>query len=578
MKLISISAKNYRTLQDVFLSFSKNYCTISGQNNAGKSSVIRLLSTLFRRNGDYPWQENRLDYKEDRTQWLKQNQPIEIAYRIELSRNDDPALISFIEKMAETPISAESASLNVLYTLTENGDLKITVELNDKLVDEKGSKEIEKKIKDSNLLFLYNSTTRLHEDFFYKRGRLFYEFVMSEDERKALDEAAKSIEKRFRRLARDRKAGLNNILGRLSEKYDVEFSQPEGYSMRHMPLGINLRDKHVAVPLADWGSGTQNRTRIMMAVLQASWIRTTLSSDDKITPILVIEEPESFLHPSAQSEFGRILRMLSEEFGIQTIVTTHSPYMLNREDPLANILLCRDPGKGRANQTRVVDTSGENWMAPFADHLGIAPEEFNSWRPVFSAYKSRVLLVEGTTDKEYFEHFQQQDILLEKLAKDIEVVPYGGKDTLKNTLLVQFVLSKFDTVFVTYDLDADHEVRAALSRLGLKEGEDFLALGLSRAGRDSIEGLLPERVLAAVNGRETELVMGMRSNAAPERKAAKDKLKKKYLEEFKQQSGFTKDELKELIKVVKVISAKFARPHKRAHEDSCPLGSEKNRM
>src|SRR3990167_975721 len=97
------------------------------------------------------------------------------------------------------------------------------------------------------------------------------------------------------------------MLGRLSEKYDVEFSQPEGYETRHMPLGINLKDKHVEVPLNDWGSGTQNRTHILMAILQAHRIKTKESPEEKITPIVVIEEPESFLHPSAQAEFGRIL-------------------------------------------------------------------------------------------------------------------------------------------------------------------------------------------------------------------------------------------------------------------------------
>lgn len=204
-------------------------------------------------------------------------------------------------------------------------------------------------------------------------------------------------------------------------------------------------------------------------------------------------------------------------------------------------------------------------MAPFAEHLGIAPEEFGAWRPIFSAYKSHVLLVEGPIDKEYFKYFQQHPYLSGEFAKDIEVVPYGGKDTLKNTLLVQFVLSKFDNVFVTYDLDADHEVRNALTRIGLKDGQDFISLGLQAPGRESIEGLLPERVLAAVNGRETALVMGLRSRDNSDRRNAKDKLKKKYLEEFKQHTDYTPEELKDLLKALKVVSGKLTRPNKSSH-------------
>ena len=116
------------------------------------------------------------------------------------------------------------------------------------------------------------------------------------------------------------------MLGKLTERYDVEFSALEGYATRRMPLGINLKDKNVEVPLNDWGSGTQNRTYILMSILSANRIRTQQSPDDKITPIIVVEEPESFLHPSAQAEFGKLLQAISSELGLQIIASTHSPY------------------------------------------------------------------------------------------------------------------------------------------------------------------------------------------------------------------------------------------------------------
>jgi predicted ATP-dependent endonuclease of OLD family len=324
-----------------------------------------------------------------------------------------------------------------------------------------------------------------------------------------------------------------------------------------MPLGINLKDKNVEVPLSDWGSGTQNRTHILMAILQANRIKTTGSPDDKITPVVVIEEPESFLHPSAQAEFGRMLRHLSEELGIQILVTTHSPHMLNQEEGTSNILLTRETRRGKVYKTVRVDTSGENWMAPFADHLGISSEEFASLKPLFSADKSKVLLVEGPIDQEYFQFLQQHSLACEQLAAGIEVVPYGGKDTLKNTLLIQFVLRKFDRVFVTYDLDAAAEVRAALTRVGLDETTDYIGLGVDQAGKDCIEGLLPQSVLSAVNGRETDLVMKLGSRDNSERRKAKDSLKKLYLSEFKSRSDHTRDDLKDLSKVVRLVNTRL---------------------
>jgi putative ATP-dependent endonuclease of the OLD family len=243
--------------------------------------------------------ETGFDYKEDKTQWIKDSENIIVSFSLDITRAEDPALISFVEKIASRQIEKELAVLCVKYSISESDETTISVAVDGDSVDDKAAKEIDKRIKDSNLLFLYNSTTR-HEDFIFGRGRrrMFYEFVMSNDERKEVEEAGRHIERRLRKLARDHTEGLSKILGRLTEKYDVEVSPLEGFAAREMPLGINLKDKNVEVPLSDWGSGTQNRTHILMAVLQANRIKTAAAPDDKITPFVVIEEPESFLHPS----------------------------------------------------------------------------------------------------------------------------------------------------------------------------------------------------------------------------------------------------------------------------------------
>lgn len=560
MRIKSLTAKNYRTLVDFEINFSNNFCTISGRNNAGKSCVIRLLSILFRNGQRYPWRQasSSVDYKDDKTQWIKDSSPIQLGYTLEITKDEDPALISFIEKISRKVITDSAALLQLTLTTAENGDTFFGASVNGESVDEE-AKEIHKRIKDSNLLFLYNSTTR-SEDFIYGGGRrrMFYEFVMSPEEKKELDAAGKHVERRLRRFAKEHTAGLSTILGRLAEKYDVEVSPLEGYSSHEMPLGINLKDKNVEVPLNDWGSGTQNRTSILMAILQANRIKTAGNPDEKITPIVVVEEPESFLHPSAQAEFGKMLRNLSGELGIQIIATTHSPHMLNQQNASSNILLSREVKRSKLFETRIIETSGESWMAPFADHLGIGKIDFDCLKPLFAVAKSKVLLVEGPIDKEYFSFLQNNSLACEKLNPDIEIVPYGGKDTLKNTLLVQFVLKKFDSVFVTYDLDAAAECKPALIRVDLEELKDFCSLGVNQPGKNCIEGLLPERTLSAVHAIHSTLIMKLGSTDNKERRRAKDELKKHYLNEFISKIDYSKDELRELSKAIRTINTKFA--------------------
>lgn len=216
------------------------------------------------------------------------------------------------------------------------------------------------------------------------------------------------------------------------------------------------------VPLEDWGSGTRNRTMILLALFRARQISSSDPSASKVTPILIIEEPESFLHPSAQSEFGRVLQDLSDEFEVQVIVTTHSPYLLNLRDPESNILLCRRLSHSRMRGTERVDTAGENWMAPFGKALELDAEEFRPWKEMLFSRSECVLLVEGQIDKEYFELLRMPGHGGNRLAIDGEIIPYGGVGSLNNNVLLKFIRNRHKKFFVTYDLDAADSVEKAL--------------------------------------------------------------------------------------------------------------------
>ena len=71
MKLTSISVKNFRTLEDVTISFDGFYTAISGQNNAGKTTLLKAIRHTFRDNSrEVYFYRNRdeVSYREDRTQ------------------------------------------------------------------------------------------------------------------------------------------------------------------------------------------------------------------------------------------------------------------------------------------------------------------------------------------------------------------------------------------------------------------------------------------------------------------------------------------------------------------------------
>ena len=363
----------------------------------------------------------------------------------------------------------------------------------------------------------------------------------SSSDRKKIDEAQTRLQNSVKRAARQHKEELDKLLGRLSDKFQVELSSlGEGASSK-FPLAIKLNDKRVDISLKNWGAGTQNRTRILISVLEAMRMRSAVGAEHRTTPVFIVEEPESFLHPSAQAEFGQILNDIASELDLQIIATTHSPYMLNQHEPSANYLLERKHFRGIPKETAIVPTSDTNWMLPFAENLGIVPKEFLSWDKLFGTSAGKVILVEGEIDKEYFEHIKDKYPEIYSIPGDVEIVTYGGKDALKNTSILQFMINKFSRVFITFDLDAAADETRSLERIGLIEDNDFCGVGTSSPGSDCIEGLVPLSIKKKVFVDHVETVGALGAQDTVIRKTAKKKIKAEFLREFKSGTYDAKD-------------------------------------
>lgn len=192
-------------------------------------------------------------------------------------------------------------------------------------------------------------------------------------------------------------------------------------------------------------------------------------------------------------------------------------------------------------------------MKPFADHLGIIPDEFITWRDVIANRDNPLLLVEGEIDKAYFEHLRSKFPQKFPVPADVKILQYGGRDSLKNTTILSFARQIVGRVFITFDLDAKEHVQKHLEQVGFEEKKDFVSVGKNRSGKRDIEGLLPDRILSTVYGRETDLVSALgESNDA--RKSAKNHLKRKLLEEFIYHNDYSDDELKEFEALGKAIA------------------------
>jgi putative ATP-dependent endonuclease of OLD family len=534
VKLTALRVKDFRTIETLNLLFPSPYMALCGANDSGKTNVIRAIRVLAREQDSFFYIPEResLSVADDYPKWKDcspEARTMHIEADFDIEQNRDAGLYQFLLKQ----LSLEKSDPIIRLTLRQAfGKQKIpSVSVGGKTFEGLDAQEVFTRVQSGRCVLFHNSTELpfLHR----LRGGNFVEVGQpTPDQRKRLESLQKKMASDMLKIAKTQQEELERLLGRLERKYRVGMS-PMPMDLDVMPFRMTLGEKKYEVPLDDWGSGTRNRTLILHNLIRAKQISDSEASAAKITPIIIIEEPESFLHPSAQAEFGRILQDLAHEFDVQVIATSHSPYMLNIAEPGANILLRRRLVYGRYRETTSADTSGENWAEPFAEALGLRSEDFKPWRDLFLTTSEAVLLVEGSTDRDYLELLRDPAHGNERLLFDGEILPYEGVGTLQNTALLRFLKNRYPKLFILYDLDSAREVERSLEAVGLERNVHFSPVGRPDPGRRSIEGLLPDSVVSAVYAAHPDLVTAAVGGSNEERKPARNRLKSLLLLEFK---------------------------------------------
>jgi len=550
MRIRKLSLENYRTFEKLNLEFPGFYTAICGQNDAGKSNVIKALQVLLGEEEPYFRRRSSREFSiaNDYPKWKSEpNKSICISVEILIYKEFDAGLYNFISDYLALDSKEDSIQLVLKnFAIEGSSQTKVTVTVDGKEFTDLKAQEVNKKLRST--LLVHNST-----EAGYRLSYIGELDEFSEEYSKELDEISRKASNSLKRVAKNHKDEIARLLGKLSQKHKVEITLPD-ISLKHFPYDITLGDSKIDVALSEWGSGTKNRTMIFLALLKARQISQSVTTASKITPILVIEEPESFLHPSAQAEFGRILQELADEFGVQVITSTHSPYMLSKDRPESNILLERKVVRRQYRESKKVDTSGDNWMEPFSRILGLSSDEFRPWKELFFGHTEAVLLVEGDTDKKYFELLRSDMHGANKLKFDGEIITYDGFGSLKNPAMLKFIRNRSKSAFVTYDLDVENEVRMVLERNGFVHKQDFVGLGLNKPGKRAIEGLLPENVVNSVNANNNDLVQQAMYGTKEEQRSAKNRLKQLYFSEFESKCKPTEEYFGEFYKIVKIIN------------------------
>ena len=153
--------------------------------------------------------------------------------------------------------------------------------------------------------------------------------------------------------------------------------------------------------------------------------------------IYLIEEPETFLHPTAQQDLLKALKELSQEN--QVVTTTHSPVFAGATD-VEGVVLCTKVGQ--SNYENVNVGNEQDFLFKVIDELGIKPS-FN-----LRDHFDKILFVEGQDDGTFYKLIAS--ILLNMDLKNILILPCGGS-SVESFINIEYFLAYLRTGhFVIY--------------------------------------------------------------------------------------------------------------------------------
>jgi len=220
-----------------------------------------------------------------------------------------------------------------------------------------------------------------------------------------------------------------------SDKVELHFESHDPTNA-FRSLQLYVEQMGITSPAGEVGAGLQSA--IVVAIFR------TFEELKKEGAVFALEEPEVFLHPHRARYFAAVLRSLAER-GNQVFLTTHSPIFVQLDQPESVAIVRRTEADGTAvRQTTKVALAADGRRA-----LRLLTEFDTQRNELFFA--RCVLLVEGATEKVAL------PLAFRALGHDvnrlgISVVEVGGKTKIP---LFASVCTALKIPFVTL---ADHDV------------------------------------------------------------------------------------------------------------------------
>ncbi|WP_146740112.1 ATP-dependent nuclease [Moraxella ovis] len=431
--LDEITINNYRSCKSFNTKLSP-YTALVGYNNAGKSNVLLAIQWLLKKSA-----LTKADF-------FDENQPVEVIGKIsgiteerldkmeiKQRKSIEPYISNGILKIKRTQHKIDDKATNVnLSVYDENNATWVD---NPNGIDNAIKILLPEPIKISAMDNAEEDATKAKDT--TTIGKLLDKMLKSVAERYSEDfsKSLNEINKKISSDGSERLSDLSDLDNQINKNINDFFS---GVQIKLHFETPNISDifksgtikvfesDDTARNLSYYGHGSQRS--IQMALIRS--LAEVNATENFATNLLLIDEPELYLHPTAIEQLRVALKYLSKN-GYQVIFTTHSAQMITSED-IGNTLLIRKSKK----ETVCLTSLSQAVSSVISDTISQRELLFSLTNSSKILFSEKVLLVEGTTEHRLlpfiFEKLKGKTLAQEKIA----LVSVGGTGNIKKALTV----------------------------------------------------------------------------------------------------------------------------------------------
>lgn len=468
MKIRKIRLTNFRSVKFVEVDLDKERQLLVGQNNSGKSNLLRAIDCVF--NNRYVVSENDIYVHKEKDGYTLID--IMISTSNDENKFSDDWLPIFGDYIKENEYLEDSYSIRCVIkenNITGKPEIEKFPLLNwdSKEIESKG-KTLPRHFRKCISTFHVSSNRDILDELRIKSSNFSQllknsNFSLKNEDKKEIEDRLGEINE----LITSKLPDISQIETKLSQ-ITTSIKNMQSINILPIPNRLSDIDKGVEIlvnenenqlPISIYGDGT----RSWLSILSLKSFIEVQRHQNKLEglpflPILLIEEPEANLHPHAEK---KVIEQLSSIESV-IFITTHSVNVLSNAQSYQIIRLFKEQKETKLAIIKENDLD-ENLNYKYKNQ--IIPYNTDMF------FSEKTILVEGITDKIFLENyykFKYNKNLNEIGVSVIETGGYGGLGLFRK-FCEGFSI---DSIIIA-DLDAKNEVESAIEKYQLSKNKVY---------------------------------------------------------------------------------------------------------